>query len=156
MKPGVFSQLYTHLVFAVKNRECLLTEPMRKEVFSYMSGLLTNKNHKSIIVNGYSDHVHVFFGMNPTMCVSDIVSDLKRSSSLFINEKKWFRGKFHWQEGYGGFSYSKSHVENVYNYILNQSNHHRKKTFKEEYLELLKKFEVEFDEKFLFEFFENE
>ena len=106
--------------------ECLLTEPIRKEVFSYMSGVLTNKQHKSIIVNGYSDHVHVFFGLNPTMSISDIVSDLKRSSSLFINEKKWYKGTFQWQEGYGAFSYSKSYIETVYNYILNQKEHHKK------------------------------
>ncbi|MEI6696583.1 MAG: IS200/IS605 family transposase [Bacteroidota bacterium] len=117
MKPGVYTQLYTHLVFAVKYRECLLSEPIRKDVFSYMSGLLSNKNHKSIIVNGYADHVHVFLGLNPTVSISDTVADLKRSSSLFINEKKWLKGRFQWQEGYGAFSYSKSHIENVYNYI---------------------------------------
>lgn len=148
-------KLFTQLVFAVKHRESLLSEPIRKEVFSYMSGLLTNKKHKSIIVNGYSDHVHVFFGLNPVACISDIVADLKRSSSLFINEKKWFRGKFQWQEGYGAFSYSKSHVENVYNYLLNQAEHHKKRPFRDEYLDLLKKFEIEYDEKYLFEFFDN-
>ena len=86
MKPGVYTQLYTQLVFAVKYRECLLTEPVRNEVFSYMSGLLTNKKHKTIIINGYLDHVHVFLGINPTVSISDVVADLKRSSSLFINE----------------------------------------------------------------------
>jgi REP element-mobilizing transposase RayT len=156
MKPGVYTQLFIHLVFAVKNRECILSESIRKEVFSYMSGLLTNKKHKSIIVNGYTDHVHVFFGLNPVMSISDIVADLKRSSSLLINEKKWLRGKFQWQEGYGAFSYSKSHVENVYNYILNQNVHHKKRPFKEEYLDLLKKFEVDYDERYLFEFFDEE
>jgi len=155
MKPGVYTQLFTQLVFAVKDRECILSELKRKEVFSYMSGMLTNKKHKSIIVNGYSDHVHVFFGLNPVMSISDIVADLKRSSSLFINEKKWLKGKFQWQEGYGAFSYSKSHLENVYNYILNQNEHHKKRPFKEEYLDLLKKFEVEYDERYLFEFFDN-
>ncbi|MEI7597560.1 MAG: IS200/IS605 family transposase [Bacteroidota bacterium] len=88
MKPGVYTQLYTQLVFAVKHRECLLNESIRNEVFSYMSGLLTNKKHKSLIINGYTDHVHVFVGINPTVSVSDIVADLKRSSSLFINKKK--------------------------------------------------------------------
>jgi REP element-mobilizing transposase RayT len=155
MKPGVYTQLYIQLVFAVKYRECLLSEPIRNEVFSYMTGLLTNKKHKSIIVNGYADHVHVFFGMNPTMSISDIVADLKRSSSLLINEKGWFKGKFQWQEGFGAFSYSKSHVEKVYNYIINQKEHHQKKPFRDEYLDLLKKFEVDYDERFLFEFFDN-
>ena len=155
MKPGVYTQLYIQLVFAVKYRECLLSEPIRNEVFSYMTGLLTNKKHKSIIVNGYADHVHVFFGMNPTMSISDIVADLKRSSSLLINEKGWFKGKFQWQEGFGAFSYSKSHVEKVYNYIINQKEHHQKKPFRDEYLDLLNKFEVDYDERFLFEFFDN-
>jgi REP element-mobilizing transposase RayT len=155
MKPGVYTQLYTQLVFAVKYRECLLTEPVRNEVFSYMSGLLTNKKHKTIIVNGYLDHVHVFLGINPTVSISDVVSDLKRSSSLFINDKKLVNGKFQWQEGYGAFSYSKSHVENVYNYILNQKEHHQKRPFREEYLDLLKKFDLVYDDRFLFEFFDN-
>ena len=155
MKPGVFTQLHIHLVFAVKYRERLLNEVQRKEVFSYMSGLLTNKNHKTIIINGYSDHVHAFLGLNSAMSISDVVADLKRSSSIFINEKKWFKGKFQWQEGYGAFSYSKSHVENVYNYILNQKVHHQRKAFKDEYLDLLKNFDIEYDERYLFEFFEN-
>lgn len=155
MKPGVYTQLYTHLVFAVKNRECLLTEPIRNEVFRYMSGLLTNKKYKTIIINGYLDHVHVFLCINPTVSISDVVSDLKRSSSLFINDKKLVNGKFQWQEGYGAFSYSKSHVENVYNYILNQKEHHQKRPFREEYLDLLKKFDLVYDDRFLFEFFDD-
>ncbi|MBI5541018.1 MAG: IS200/IS605 family transposase [Bacteroidia bacterium] len=155
MKPGVYTQLYTQLVFAVKYRECLLTESIRNEVFSNMSDLLTNKKHKTIIINGYLDHVHVFLSINPTVSISDVVSDLKRSSSLFINDKKLVKGKFQWQEGYGAFSYSKSHVENVYNYILNQKEHHQKRPFREEYLDLLKKFDVVYDDRFLFEFFDN-
>ena len=153
MKPGNYTQLYIQFVFAVKYRECLLTEKIRNEVFSYMSGTLTNKKHKSIIINGYTDHVHVFLGLNPSFSISDVVADLKRSSSLFINDNKWLPGKFKWQDGYGAFSYSKSHIKNVYNYILNQVEHHRSKPFKEEYLELLKQFEIEYDERYLFEFF---
>lgn len=154
MKPAVYSQLYIHLVFAVKNRDAILTGDIRIELFSYISGILTNKKQKSIIINGFSDYVHIFFGMNTTMSISDIVADLKRSSALLANEKKWFKGKFQWQEGYGAFSYSKSQIENVFNYIQNQEEHHKKRTFKEEYLDLLNKFEVEYDDRFLFEFFE--
>jgi len=153
MKPGSYTQLYVQLVFAVKFRERLLTENIRKEVFSYMSGILTNKKHKSIIINGYTDHVHVFFGLNPSVSVSDTVADLKRSSSIYINENRLLPGKFQWQDGYGAFSYSKSGIENVYNYILNQVEHHRVKPFREEYLELLKAFDIEYDDRFLFEFF---
>ena len=154
MKPGVFTQLFIQLVFAVKYRDRLLKEEYRTEIFSYMSGIATNMKHKSIIINGVSDHVHVFLGFNPSVSISDTVYELKRSTSLFINEKNWFSHKFNWQEGYGAFSYSRSHIDNVYNYVKNQEQHHRKKTFRDEYIEFLKKFEIEYDKKYLFEFFD--
>jgi putative transposase len=155
MKPGTFTQLHIHMVFAVKNRECLLHKSQREELFKYTSGILENKKCKSIIINGFSDHIHIFTGLNPTVSISDLVHDVKSSSSAFINsEKKWFRGKFYWQDGYGAFSYGHSQVQDVYQYILNQEIHHGKRPFREEYLELLRKFEVEYDERFLFEFFE--
>ncbi len=153
MKPGVFTQLYIQLVFAVKYRDRLLNDDIREKVFSYMSGIVTNSKHKSIIINGVSDHVHIFLGLNPNLSISDTVRDLKRSSSIFINENKWFKSKFQWQEGYGAFSYSKSQVDNVYNYIQKQEEHHKKTTFREEYIDFLKKFEIEYDKKFLFDFF---
>jgi len=146
-----FSQIYIQIVFAVKGRENLLQKPWREEVFKYISGIIKNKNQKSIIVNGFTDHVHVFVGMKPSMSVSDLVRDIKNNTSNFINEKRWVLGKFSWQEGYGAFSYSQSHIESVYNYILNQEEHHRTKTFREEYINFLKKFQVEYEEKFLFE-----
>ncbi len=154
MKPGVFTQLFIQLVFAVKYRDRLLKEEYRTDIFSYMSGIATNMKHKSIIINGVSDHVHVFLGFNPSVSISDTVYELKRSTSLFINEKNWFSHKFNWQEGYGAFSYSRSHIDNVYNYVKNQEQHHRKKTFRDEYIEFLKKFEIEYDKKYLFEFFD--
>jgi len=153
MKPGVFTQLNTQLVFAVKYRDRLLTKEIRAEVFSYMSGILTNRKHKSIIINGMSDHVHILFGSNPNDKLSDLVACLKRDSSSFINKKNWFKGKFHWQDGYGAFSYGRSQLDKIYNYILNQENHHNRRTFREEYTELLNKFEVEYEDKYLFEFF---
>ena len=154
MKPGVFTQLYIHLVFAVKHRDRLLKEEYRKEIFSYMSGIITNLNHKSIIINGIDDHVHILLGLNPAKTISDTVWEIKRSTSLFINEKKWFKNKFNWQDGYGGFSYSRSQIDKVYKYIQNQQQHHHRQTFKEEYTEFLKKFEIEYDQQFLFEFFD--
>jgi len=154
MKPGVFTQLHIQLVFAVKHRDSLLNDNIRKEVFSYMSGIVTNLKHKSIIINGVSDHVHVFLGLNPSVSISDTIWELKRSSSLFINNKKWFNSKFNWQDGYGAFSYSKPLVESVYNYILTQEDHHKKRTFREEYIDFLDKFEVEYDKKYLFDFFD--
>jgi len=153
MKPGVFTQLNTQLVFAVKYRDRLLTKEIRAEVFSYMSGILTNRKHKSIIINGMSDHVHILFGSNPNDKLSDLVACLKRDSSSFINEKNWFKGKFHWQDGYGAFSYGRSQLDKIYNYILNQENHHNRRTFCKEYTELLNKFEAEYEDKYLFEFF---
>ena len=154
MKPGVFTQIYIQLVFAIKNREALLINECQKEVFSYMSGIASNLKHKSIIINGMPDHIHIFIGLNPSVSISDTVYELKRSSSLFINNKKWFKGKFYWQEGYGAFSYGKSQVENVYNYILNQEKHHTKTTFREEYIDFLNIFEIDYDKRFLFEFFD--
>lgn len=154
MKPGVFTQLYVHIVFAVKYRERLLTKEMRDKLFKYISGIITNRKHKVIIINGVADHIHILIGLNPNDKISDLVGCIKRESSSFINEKKWFRGKFHWQDGYGAFSYSKSQLDDIYQYISNQDVHHKKRTFREEYLELLKRFEIKYDVKYLFDFFE--
>jgi REP element-mobilizing transposase RayT len=155
MKPGSYTQMYVQLVFAVKYREALLTKDIRTNVFEYISGIITNMNHKSIIVNGVSDHIHIFLGMNPSKSISDTVHDIKRNSSLFINREKLCRRRFAWQEGFGGFTYSRSHINNVYNYIMRQEQHHEKTRFREEYLDFLKKFEIEYNEKFLFQFFDD-
>ena len=154
MKAGTFTQLYVHLIFAVKYRESMLLKSFRNEVFSYMSGIITNRNNKAIIVNGVSDHVHILLGLNPNDKISDIVASLKRESSSFINQKRFLNNKFHWQDGYGAFSYGKSQLQKVYNYILNQESHHSKVTFRDEYLQFLKKYEIKFDNEFLFDFFE--
>jgi len=154
MKPGVFTQLYTHLVFAVKYRERLLTKNIRSEVFSYISGIVTNRKNKSIIVNGMPDHIHILVGLNPDDKISELVGAIKKNSSLFINEKNFFRGKFHWQDGYGAFSYGRSQLNGIYNYIANQQIDHQSRTFREEYTSLLEKFAIEYDEKYLFEFFD--
>ena len=114
MKPGVFTQLYVHIVFAVKYRERLLTKEMRDELFKYISGIIINRKHKVIIINGVADHIHILIGLNPNDKISDLVGCIKRESSSFINEKKWFRGKFHWQDGYGAFSYSRSQLDDIY------------------------------------------
>ena len=154
MKPGTFTQIYIQLVFSPKHRDRLLIEQYIPRIFEYLSGITTNLGHKSIIINGVSDHVHLFLGLNPKISVSETVKELKRSSSIFINDQRFFTGKFEWQEGYGGFSYGRSQVENVYEYIKNQEKHHKKRTFREEYLEFLNRYEIEFEEQYLFEFFE--
>ena len=123
MKPGTFTQQYVHLVFAVKNHDAAFTRNIRKRVFEYLSGIITAMNHKSIIVNGVSDHVHILIGLNPSISISDTVHSIKRSSSLFINKEKLCIGKFAWREGYGGFTYSRSQLENAVNYIQNQEKH---------------------------------
>ena len=151
---GTFSQLYIQIVFAVQGRQNLISKVHKEELNRYLSGIITGKGCKSIIVNGMPDHIHAFVGLKPALAISDLVREMKNNSSNFINEKKWVKGKFNWQEGYGAFSYSKSQIEKVYNYILNQEDHHKEKTFKEEYLELLKKFEIEYNEKYLFEWYE--
>lgn len=148
---GIFSQIYIQYVFAVKGRENLLQKPWRDEVFKYMVGIIKEKSQKAIIVNGVAYHVHVFVGLKPSMNISDLIRDIKNNSSKFINEQRFVKGKFSWQEGYGAFSYAHSQIENVYQYILRQEEHHQKKPFKEEYLDFLQKFEIEYNEKYLFE-----
>ena len=151
---GTFSQIYIQIVFAVKGRENLLHSDWDKELHKYIAGIVTGKKQKSIIVNGMPDHIHAFVGLRPAMAISDLVRDIKNNSSNFINDHKWVKRRFEWQDGYGAFSYSHSHIEKVYDYILNQEKHHKKKTFKQEYLEFLKKFDVEYDEKYLFEWYD--
>lgn len=150
---GTFSQIYIQVVFAVNGRTNLLQKPWRDEVFKYMSGIIKGKNQKPIIVNGVANHVHLFVGLRPSMLLSDLIRDVKNNSSNFINEQKFVRGKFSWQEGFGSFSYSHSQIDQVYQYILNQEEHHHKRTFREEYIDFLKKFEVDYDEKYLFEWY---
>ncbi len=152
---GTFTQLYVQAVFAVRGRENLLHPSWRGEVFKYMAGIITGKNQKPIIVNGVGDHVHVFVGLRPSLSVSDLVRDIKNNSSKFINEKRWLPGKFSWQEGFSAFTYTHEHIERVYQYILNQEAHHRIKTFREEYLELMKEFDVDYNEQYLFEWYED-
>ena len=148
---GTYSQIYIQAVFAVKGRGNFLLKPWREEVFKYMAGIIKEKNQKPIIVNGVNNHVHVFIGLKPVMALSDLIRDVKNNSSNFINQKKFVKGNFSWQEGYGAFSYSHSHIDSVYQYILNQEEHHKKKTFKKEYIEFLQKFEIHHDEKYLFD-----
>lgn len=149
--PGTYSQVYIQVVFAVKGRQNLISKNWRDELYKYMTGIVKNKGQKLIIINGMPDHVHLFIGLKPAMAIADLVRDIKNNSSGFINDKQLVKGKFSWQEGYGVFSYAHSQINAVYNYILNQEEHHKIKTFKEEYIDFLKKFEIEHDEKFLFD-----
>ncbi len=149
--PGTFSKIYIQVVFAVKGRDSLIRSTWENELYKYISGIVKNKDQKMLAINGMPDHIHFLIGMKPACCLSDLVREIKKSSNDFIKEKKFSKFKFQWQEGYGAFSYSHSALTEVIQYINNQKEHHSKKTFKEEYLGFLKKFEIEHDEKYLFE-----
>jgi len=148
---STYSQIYIQVVFAVKGRESLIKEQWEEELYKYITGIVRNKGQKMLAINGMPDHIHFLIGMKPSCCLSDLVREVKKSSNDFIKEKKFVKYKFNWQEGFGAFSYSHSHLDKVIKYIMNQKIHHRKKTFKEEYIELLKKFEIEYKEEYLFE-----
>ena len=149
--PNTYIQIHIHFVFAVKFRQYLIQNNWKEELYKYISGIIQNNNHKLIIINGMPDHIHILIGMRPTQSISNLMKDVKQFSSKWINEKKFINSRFEWQEGYGAFSYSKSQLENVINYIENQEEHHRKKTFLEEYKETLDKFEVAYELKYCFQ-----
>jgi REP element-mobilizing transposase RayT len=151
---NTYSQLNIHCVFAVKGRENLITANFRDDLYRYMSGVLKNDGSYPLAVNGWKDHVHVFFELPVTLSVSKQMQMLKSTSSKWINDNQLVKGKFGWQEGYGAFSYSHSQRDDVIKYIINQEQHHKNQTFKEEYLGLLKKFNIDFDGKYVFEFFD--
>ena len=148
---NTYTQLYVHLVFAVKGRLNLIVENHREELEKYICGIISNKKSKPLAIYCNPDHTHILIGLHPSVSISDVARDIKANSSRFINEKKWIKGKFNWQEGFGAFTYSKSHIDNVVRYILNQPNHHKQTTFRDEYIEFLNKFGIEYDEKYLFE-----
>ncbi|MFA6541533.1 MAG: IS200/IS605 family transposase [Bacteroidota bacterium] len=151
---NTYTQIYIQTVFAVENRACLIQNDWKDELYQYITGIVKNNNHKLIAINGMPDHVHIFIGMKPDQSVSDLLQDIKGGSSKWINEKGFVKGKFRWQSGYGAFSYSRSHIDRVVKYIQRQEEHHKRKTFKEEYIALLKAFEVDHNEKFLFQWIE--
>jgi putative transposase len=146
-----YSQIYIQIVFAVKNRKALIKFEWEEQLYKYITGTITNKGQKLIAINGTSSHIHIFIGMKPSCCLSDLVREIKKSSNEFIQEKRFTPFKFEWQSGYGAFSYNHSQLDNVYNYILNQKEHHKKKTFKDEYLDFLKYFQIDYKEEYLFE-----
>ena len=149
--PNTYSQIYLHIVFAVKGRQNLIRVEIREELHKYITGIVTNRDQKLISIFCMPDHSHLLIGLKPSIAISNLVRDIKAGSSKFINDRKLVKGKFNWQEGFGVFSYSRSQIDTVIKYIQNQEKHHNKKSFKEEYIELLEKFAVEYDEKYLFD-----
>ncbi|WP_124640527.1 MULTISPECIES: IS200/IS605 family transposase [Amniculibacterium] len=152
---NTYTKIYIQIVFAVKGRQNLISKENREELHKFISGIISNRNQKLYAIFAMPDHVHLLISMSPSISISDLVRDIKAGSSKFINDKKWINGKFNWQEGYGAFSYSKSSLDSVVKYILNQEEHHKKKTFREEYLDFMEKFEIEYESKYLFEWIEN-
>jgi len=151
---NTYSQIYIQIVFAVQGRQNLITKNHQEELHKYITGIVQKREQKMLTVYCNPDHTHLLVGLKPNITISDLVRDIKAGSSNFINENRWVKGKFNWQEGYGAFSYSRSQIDQVAKYILNQEEHHRRTSFKDEYLELLEKFEIEYDERYLFDWME--
>lgn len=148
---NTYSQLYIQVVFAVKGRQNLISKNNKDEIYKYITGIITNQKQKLITINGMPDHIHILVGIKPDISLSDLVRDIKSSTSKFINEQKWINGKFEWQTGFGAFSYGHSQLTNIIKYIENQEEHHKTKTFKEEYIQFLQLFNVDFKNEYVFE-----
>ena len=153
---NTYSQVYLQFVFVVKGRQNLISPKHNDELQKYITGIVQNRKQKMLAINNMPDHLHMLVGFGTTMSMAVFMEEVKSISSKFINQKCWINGKFEWQSGYGVFSYSRSQADNVIKYIINQQHHHKKRTFKEEYLDFLKKFEVEYDDKYLFEWFDTD
>ena len=152
--PGTFSQIYIQVVFAVKNRNALIHSEWEEELYKYITGIVQKKGQKMLAINGTADHLHIFIGMEPTCCLSDLIREIKKYSSIFIKEKHFTNFRFEWQEGYAAFSYSHSALRNVIKYVTNQKEHHKLRTFKDEYIDFLQKFNVTYKEQYLFQWIE--
>ncbi len=152
---NTYIQIYIHLVFSPKNRDALIKRAWKDQMEKYISGIADNHGHKMLAIGSMSDHIHIFVGYNVNQLIPDLVEKIKTSSNAWIKENKLSSFKFEWQKGYGAFSYSRSQIDKVVNYVLNQENHHQKKSFRQEYLDMLKKFEIEFKDEYLFDFFDD-
>ena len=147
---NTYTQIHIHVVFSVQNRSCIILDHWKDELYKYITGIIKNNGHKVLVINGVPDHIHILFGLRPAQSISDLLQDIKGSSSKWINDKRLVKGRFSWQEGYGAFSYKKSDLPSVINYINNQEIHHKKTTFKEEYIKLLQEFEIEYNDAYIF------
>ena len=147
---NTYTQIHIHSVFAVQNRNCVINNTWRDELYKFITGIIHANEHKLLIINGMPDHIHVLFGMRPKQSLSDLMQDIKVSSSAWINERRFTKSRFSWQEGYGAFSYAKSDLPNIINYIAKQQEHHRNIKFTIEYKKLLEEFDIAYDEKYIF------
>lgn len=151
---NTYSQLNIHCVFSVKGRDNVLSDVFRERLFQFMAGIIRQKGCYPLAVGGWKDHIHIFFELSPDVKIADVLREVKSASGKWINENKLVSGQFRWQEGYGAFSHSRSQREQVITYIMKQEEHHRGRSFREEYLEMLQKAEVQFDERYVFEFYD--
>jgi REP element-mobilizing transposase RayT len=151
---NTFSQIYIQTVFSVSNRLSLIQPDFKEELYKYITGIVKNQGQKLIAINGVADHVHLLIGLKPTMALANLMREVKAESTNFLNQKKLVRGRFSWQEGYGAFSYGHSQLDTIVRYIQNQEQHHKRQSFRDEYLTLLRKFDIAFEEKYVFEFVE--
>jgi putative transposase len=152
---NTYTQCYFHLVFAVKNRDSLIKKEWKDELEMYITGIVQNHRHKLLAIGAMPDHLHFLIGYNVNQLIPDLVEEIKTSSNSWIKGERLSRFKFEWQKGYGAFTYSRSQIDTVVKYILTQVEHHKKKTFKEEYLEILEKNNIEFNQEYLFDFFKD-
>lgn len=148
---STYSQMHVQIVFAVKHRQSLIESSWEERLYQYITGTIKKMDQKLLAINGVKDHIHILIGIRPSCRVSDLVREVKKASTEMINEKKLSKHHFQWQEGYGSFTYCKSSLNNVVNYVMNQKQHHKTKSFKEEFIELLEEFEVEYKEEYLFD-----
>ena len=151
---GTYSQIYIQVVFAVKRRENLIQLNWEDKLYKYITGIVQQKGQKMIAINGIPNHIHFLIGIKTVCCLSDLVREVKKSSNQYINENRFCPYKFNWQEGYGAFSYGQSQLDVIIRYIMNQKEHHKKNSFKREYIGFLKKFQVEHQEQYLFNWLE--
>jgi putative transposase len=151
---NTYTQCYFHLVFSVKSRDALIKKEWRIELEKYITGIVQHYNHKLLAIGAMPDHIHILMGYNVNRLIPDLVEEIKTSSNKFIKESGLSKFRFGWQKGYGAFTYSHSDIDRVVKYILNQEDHHRKKSFREEYFEILRINEIEFKDEYVFDFFE--
>lgn len=147
---NTYTQIHIQAIFAVKKRTGIIQKEWKDELYKYITGIIHEHNHRLLAMNGMPDHLHLFFGMRPSQSLSDLMQDIKGGSSKWINDRKFIKERFEWQEGYGAFSYSKSQSPSVINYVQNQEAHHSKLSFLEEYKKFLIKFDIEYDERYVF------
>jgi REP element-mobilizing transposase RayT len=152
---NTYTQIYIHVIFAVQGRQSVISKGHREEVYKHITGVIKGERQKLLAINGMGDHIHILVGLRPDSALSDLVKEIKVASTNLINDKRWVRGRFSWQRGFGAFSYSRSQIPAVAAYIENQERHHSRRSFRAEYLDLLKKFEVEYDQKYLFKFIDD-